>query len=63
MIYNPVLLGSVSDLPAESCQDIKVIREDGQATNGNYWLDPLRSGKVVQVFCDMITGGEDFFLN
>lgn len=52
-----MVLGSVVELPAESCKDIK-LSEDGKAPNGTYWLNPLRSGKVVQAFCDVNTEGE-----
>ena len=54
----PVLLGSVPELPANSCGEIKA-SEGGQAVSGNYWLDSTRSGNSILVFClNMGSGGE-----
>lgn len=52
-----MVLGSVVELPAESCKDIK-LSEDESAPSGTYWLNPLKSGKVVPAFCDMNTEGK-----
>ena len=38
----PVLLGSIPELPAESCKEIKD-SEEGQALSGEYWLNPKGS--------------------
>ena len=48
----PVPLGSIPELPADSCEDIKA-SEGGQVVSGPYWLDPARSGDPSLVFCDM----------
>ena len=51
-IYPPVPLGSNSELPAESCREIK--NGEGQdAISNKYWLDPTRSGRATLVYCDM----------
>ena len=55
--YFPVPLGSISGLPAESCEEIRA-NEGGQASSGEYWLNSIVSGKVVLVHCDMETGGQ-----
>ena len=49
---NSVILGSVAELPADSCEDIK-LSEDGKVASGTYWLDPARSGNISKVYCDM----------
>ena len=41
-----VPLGSVPELPAESCAEIKA-SEGKDAVSGNYWLDSIKPGKVV----------------
>ena len=51
-----VPLGSIRELPAESCKEIKA-SEGGQAVNGNYWLDSTRSGNSIFARCDMKTKG------
>ncbi|PFX33277.1 ficolin-2-like [Stylophora pistillata] len=45
-------LGSTTELPAESCREIKA-SEGKDAISGKYWLDPTRSGKAVLVHCNM----------
>ena len=56
----PVPLASVSELPADSCNEIKA-SEGGQAVSGNYWLDFTRygHGNSILVRCDMKTGGKN----
>ena len=51
----PVPLGSISELPADSCAEIKT-SEGEQAVSGNYWLDPLRSGTSILAHCDFQLG-------
>ena len=46
----PVPLGSISELPADSCAEIKA-SEGEQAVSGNFWLDPVRSGTSILVDC------------
>ena len=44
-------LGSIPELPAQSCQEIKA-SEGKDTISGKYWLDPARSGTTVLVYCD-----------
>ena len=52
----PVPLGSIPELPAESCREIKA-SEGGQAVSGKYWFDDKETGKSVLNHCDMDTEG------
>ena len=52
-----VPLGSIPELPAKSCHEIKA-SEGGQATSGKYWLDSIKPGKTVLAICDMNTEGK-----
>lgn len=48
--------GSLSELPAVSCQEIKD-SSGGLATSGRFWLDPGESGSNLKtVYCDMENG-------
>ena len=47
-----VPLGSVSELPAESCAEIRA-SEGEDAGSGNYWFDSIKPGEVVLTRCDM----------
>ena len=50
-------LGSIPELPARSCREIKA--SEGKATGSNkYWLDPSSTGKAVLVYCDMYLEGK-----
>ncbi|XP_022801776.1 uromodulin-like isoform X3 [Stylophora pistillata] len=49
-----VPLGSIPELPGDSCKEIKA-SEGGQAVSGNYWLDSTRSGDSMLARCDMKT--------
>ena len=51
-----VPLGSIPELPAESCKEIKA-SEGGLAVSGKYWLDSIIKKKSVLVHCDMNTEG------
>lgn len=49
-----VLIGSVAELPAETCKEIKA--SDGErATSGKYWFNSLLPGEVIQAECNMET--------
>ena len=52
-----VPLGSIEEVPAASCQEIKA-SEGASVVSGNYWLDSIKPDQVTLVFCDMHTGGE-----
>ncbi|KAL9974478.1 hypothetical protein ACROYT_G011514 [Oculina patagonica] len=63
-------LGSIPELPAHSCQEIKA-SEGKDTISSKYWLDPTQNGTAVLVFCDMnledidecITGNHDCDVN
>ncbi|XP_078379743.1 uncharacterized protein LOC144662732 [Oculina patagonica] len=54
-----VPLGSIPELPADSCKEIKA-SEGGLAVSGNYWLDVTRSGNSLLARCDMQTEIADY---
>jgi len=47
-----VPLGSVSELPADSCVEIRA-SEGEDAVSSNYWFDSIKPGEVVLAHCDM----------
>ena len=47
-----VPLGSIPELPAHSCLEIKA-SEGKDTISSNYWLDPTRNGTTVLVYCNM----------
>jgi len=49
-----VPLGSIPELPADSCKEIKA-SEGTRAVSGNYWLDSGRSRNALIARCDMKT--------
>ncbi|XP_078382666.1 uncharacterized protein LOC144665310 isoform X2 [Oculina patagonica] len=49
-----VRLGSISELPAKSCKEIKS-SEGEDMISGYYWLLFVRLEEVVQAFCDMLS--------
>ena len=51
-----VPLGSIPELPAKSCAEIKA-SEGEQAVNGHYWLDPYNTGKNEWTNCYLETKG------
>ncbi|XP_015758389.1 PREDICTED: low-density lipoprotein receptor-related protein 4-like isoform X3 [Acropora digitifera] len=50
---NRVPLGSINDLAAKSCKEIKA--SEPKATSGNFWLSTIKRGMVLQAYCDMKT--------
>ncbi|KAL9963777.1 hypothetical protein ACROYT_G027317 [Oculina patagonica] len=58
---NRVPLGSVPEMPADSCGEIKA-SEGGQAVSGSYWLDLEKNGSPLKVYCDMTTDGGSWLL-
>ena len=55
-----VSLGSVPELPAESCAEIRA-SEGESAISGNYWVDLNKTGNGVLVPCDMSKLGKQSF--
>ena len=51
-----VPLGSIPELPAHSCQEIKA-SEGKDTISSKYWLDPTANGTAVLFYCDMDLGG------
>ena len=51
-----VPLGSIPELPAESCHEIKA-SEGGQTVSGTYWFSSIIPDKVALAYCDMKTEG------
>ena len=50
-----VMKGLYSHKPARSCMDIQ---DSGDSRgDGEYWIDPEKSGNPLKVFCDMKTDG------
>ena len=47
-----VPLGFVSELPADSCVEIRA-SEGEIAVSGNYWFDSIKPGEVFLARCDM----------
>ncbi|XP_020624031.1 fibrinogen gamma chain-like isoform X1 [Orbicella faveolata] len=55
-------LGSIPELPAHSCQEIKA-SEGKDTISSKYWLDPNANGTAVLVNCDMDLEDVDECLN
>ncbi|XP_022797435.1 uncharacterized protein LOC111335707 [Stylophora pistillata] len=53
---NRIALGSIPELPAETCQEIKM-SEGGHVVSGRYCFFSIVPGKTVQSPCDMKTEG------
>jgi len=51
------MLGSIPELPAETCKEIKASQE-GQAVSGQYWFDSIIPGETVLAYCDMEKEGK-----
>ena len=57
IFFVPVPLGSIPELPAETCKEIKA-SEGGQAVSGQYWFDSIIPERTVLAHCDMDTEGK-----
>ena len=51
------MLGSIPELPAETCKEIKA-SEEGQAVSGEYWFDSIIPRETVLAHCDMKKEGK-----
>ena len=56
LLYS-VALGSIAELPAETCAEIKA-SEGEDAVSGNYWFSSIKPGAVVLAPCNMSTEGK-----
>ena len=56
-ILIPVPLGSIPELAAKSCKEIKA-SEGGKAVSGKYWLSSIKPNMAVFAHCNMKTEGE-----
>ena len=54
--FSSVRLGSIPELPAETCHEIK--SSEGQATSGKYWFSTIKTGTSIPAYCDMGTEGD-----
>lgn len=52
-----VPLGSIPELPAQSCREIKA-SEGEHAVSGSYWIELIHLGKIIYAECDMETEGK-----
>jgi len=52
------MLGSIPELPAETCKEIKA-SEGGEAVSGKYWFDSIMPGETVLAHCDMEKEGNE----
>jgi len=52
-------LGSIPELPARSCQEIKASEGEGTISS-KYWLDPTANGTALLAHCDMDLEGKLF---
>ena len=60
-LSNPASLGSIPELPADSCKEIKA--SEGEAVvSGNYWLDLEKDGNPLNLYCDMTTDGGKLYV-
>ena len=55
-IFISAPLGSIPELPAQSCQEIKA-SEGKDTISDKYWLDPAGNGTAVLIYCDMNLAG------
>ena len=53
-------LGSISELPAESCDEIKASEGD-DAVSGNHWFMSMIPGEVFQAPCNLPEGTDALF--
>ena len=51
LLYHTVPLGSIQELPAESCSEIKA-SEGNEIVNGDYWLYSDGNGQTILARCE-----------
>ena len=57
LLYHAVPLGSIEQLPAESCSEIKA-SEGNEMVNGAYWIYSNGNTHTIPARCD----GEAFYI-
>ena len=57
ILFFEVPLGSIRELPAMSCQEIKASEGEGTISD-NYWLDLADTGLPYLAYCNMTSAGE-----
>ena len=55
LYVSTVTLGSIPELPAESCAEIKA-SEGYNAVSDNYWFDSIKPGETVLKPCNLKEG-------
>ena len=60
-IFTSAPLGSIPELPALSCREIKA-SEGKHTISSKYWLDPTKKGKAKLIYCDMVNDGKSYEL-
>ena len=58
-LYHAVPLGSIQELPAESCSEIKA-SEGNEMVNGDYWIYCDGNGQTILARCE---GAAIWFIN
>ena len=51
LLYHAVPLGSIQELPAESCSEIKA-SEGNEMVNGDYWIYSDGNGQTIRAGCE-----------
>ena len=51
LLYHTVPLGSIQELPAESCSEIKA-SEGNEMVNGDYWIYSDGNGQTILARCE-----------
>ena len=51
LLYHKVPLGSIQELPAESCSEIKA-SEGNEMVNGDYWIYSDVNGQTILARCE-----------
>ena len=60
--FIPVSLGSIPELPAESCAEIKASEGDN-AVSGNFWFDSIKPGETILAPCNLQIEGMLLYLS
>ena len=51
LLYHAVPLGSIKELPAESCSEIKASKGN-EIVNGSYWIYSDANGQTIWAHCE-----------